>query len=56
MSTTTREKPKRVPVHAFVDREQAEAAERLARAEDRSVSSIVRRALDAYLERRGEQS
>jgi hypothetical protein len=52
---STRETPKRVPVHAFVDREQAEAAERLAKREDRSVWSIVRQALRGYLERAHER-
>ena len=52
----SREKPKRVPVQAFVDREQAEDAERLAKREDRSVSSIVRQALRGYLERAHERS
>ena len=50
-----REKPKRVPVQACVDREQAEAAERLAKREDRSVSSIVRQALRGDFERAHER-
>jgi predicted transcriptional regulator len=45
----------RVYVGAFVDREQRQQLVELARKRDRSVSSIVRRALAAELEREREQ-
>jgi predicted transcriptional regulator len=45
------ERAKRVPIGAFVDREQRDELVRLARERDRSVSSIIRRALSAELER-----
>ena len=45
----------RVHVEAFVDREQRNQLVELARKRDRSVSSIVRRALSAELEREREQ-
>jgi Ribbon-helix-helix protein, copG family len=41
----------RVHIGAFVDRRQADELARLARERDRSVSSIIRRALAAELER-----
>jgi predicted transcriptional regulator len=41
----------RVHVGAFVDREQRRQLVELAREEDRSVSAVVRRALQAELER-----
>ncbi len=41
----------RVYLGAYVDREQRERLHEAARARDRSMSSIVRRALDAELER-----
>ena len=45
----------RVPLSAFVDREQRAALDELARRRDRSLSSIVRRAVAAELEREGER-
>ena len=45
----------RVHVGAFVDREQRQQLVELARKRDLSVSSIVRRALAAELEREREQ-
>ncbi len=44
----------RVHVGAFVDREQHRQLVKLARAEDRSVSAVVRRALQAEIERKSE--
>jgi hypothetical protein len=41
----------RVPIGAFVDREQRDELERLARERDCSMSRIVRRALASELER-----
>ena len=43
-------RPQRVPLGAFVDREQHDALARLAAREDRSMSSVVRQALSSYLE------
>jgi hypothetical protein len=52
MSQITEKRPKRVPLGAFVDREQHEALAELARREDRSLSSVVRQALGNYLHER----
>jgi hypothetical protein len=46
----------RVPLGAYVDAEQKAAVRELAQRSDRSVSSIVRRALAAELERSGDFS
>ena len=46
---------KRVALGAFVDAEQRRQLVELARREDRSVSAVVRRALQAELERHDEQ-
>jgi predicted transcriptional regulator len=46
---------KRVPLGAFIDAGQRERLVELARQEDRSVSSIVRKALAAELERHDER-
>jgi predicted transcriptional regulator len=46
----------RVALGAFIDSEQHRELVDLARREDRSVSSIVRRALRAELEQRGRTS
>jgi hypothetical protein len=53
MSEHVRERPSpaRVPLGAFVDRTQHEQLHELARAQDRSMSSIVRTALTEHLER-----
>ena len=48
--------PERVPLGAYVDREQKAAVRELAQRSDRSVSSIVRRALTRELERSGGDS
>ena len=45
--------PARVPLGAFVDREQRRELAKIAQREDRSLSSIVRMALASYLEARG---
>jgi post-segregation antitoxin (ccd killing protein) len=45
------ERAERVPIGAFVDREQRDELERLARERDCSMSRIVRRALASELER-----
>ena len=50
-----KEHRERVHVGAFVDREQQQKLVKLARKRDRSVSSIVRRALAAELERERQQ-
>ena len=57
MRQVARENEHRARVHvgAFVDREQRQQLVELARKRDRSVSSIVRRALAAELEREREQ-
>jgi predicted DNA-binding ribbon-helix-helix protein len=55
MSQLTQEKrPRHVPLGAFVPRELHEAVERLARREDRSMSSILRVALGNYLREQAE--
>ncbi len=51
MSQHVQEKVERVPLSAFVDVEQHQAVTARAQAEDRSISSIVRRALYVYLGR-----
>jgi predicted transcriptional regulator len=51
MVQLTQEKPERVPLAAFVDRDVHARLFALARREDSSVSRIVRRALAAELER-----
>ena len=43
---------KRIPLGAFIDREQHAKLVEVARREDRSISAVVRRALSAELERR----
>jgi post-segregation antitoxin (ccd killing protein) len=43
----------RVPLGAFVDVKQHQQLAELARREDRSISSIVRRAVQAELDREG---
>jgi hypothetical protein len=45
------QRPERVHLGAFVDRDLAARLAELARAEDRSVSSEIRRAVTAHLER-----
>jgi predicted transcriptional regulator len=51
MSQHVQEAAKRVPLGAFVDREQRQALAELARRQDRSVSSLVRLAVADYLSR-----
>ena len=48
--------PERVPLGAYVDREQKQAVRELAQRSDRSVSSIVRRAIRNELARSGGSS
>jgi predicted transcriptional regulator len=45
----------RVNVSAFVDRYLREQLEELARSEDRSMSAVIRRALEAELQRETEE-
>lgn len=51
MSQRETQPGERVNVSAFVDRDHREQLGELARAEDRSMSAIVRRALEAELAR-----
>lgn len=44
------QKPKRVHVGAYVDREQLELLQAIARRDDRSVSAVLRLALAQHLE------
>ena len=56
MSQHTQEKhdPARVPLGAFIDRDQRKELTEIAQRDDRSVSSIVRLALSDYLGREHE--
>ncbi len=51
-----KERPDRQPLGAYIDVDQHRQLAELARAEDRSVSAIVRRAIAHELEREAEEA
>ena len=58
MSQHAQEKqdPARVPLGAFIDRDQRQELAEIAQRDDRSMSSLVRLALSNYLEREHEEA